>query len=326
MHATQAIVPTAPSVRTSPLVSIGVPVYNGVPYLAQALRSLQAQTYPDIEIVISDNASTDETEALCRELAANDLRIRYERSPRNRGLVWNHRNVLAMARGEYFMFAPYDDYFAPSYVEACVMALEREPRHSYVFAETVLVDAAGGRIGREISRQRLDDPSPSVRFWDVLVVQGGINFYGVGRRETWNRIGDYIAVPRGERIMLAEMSLNGSLGILPADLYFRRIHDGQITALRRDRRSEAMVLDPDRPGGPLGTIPAILVRYFLGYVSAICRAPLSTAERWRSSRALCRWFMRGLPGLAVHDARTKGLAIEASGTGTLPEGRSGIGY
>lgn len=309
-----------------PLVSIGVPVYNGVPYLQEALDSLRAQTYEAIEIVISDNASTDGTEALCRALAAEDPRIRYHRSERNRGLVWNHRNALALARGEYFMFAPYDDHFAPTYVERGINLFDREPCHAYVFAETVLIDAKGERIGRELARQRLTDPSPSARFWDVLVVQGGINFYGLARRDMWNRIGAYVAVPRAERIMLTELALHGTFGILPADLYFRRIHDGQITALRRDRRKEAMVLDPDRPKGPRSTVAIIVAEYFLGYVAAILRAPLPIPERIRTLRALLRWFLRAVPGLGVRDVRTKALAIESSGAGSLPEGRIGIGY
>lgn len=309
-----------------PLVSIGVPVYNGEPYLQQALDSLRAQTYASIEIVISDNASTDGTEARCRALAAADPRIRYHRSERNRGLVWNHRNALALAEGEYFMFAPYDDHFAPTYVERAVELLQREPGHAYVFAETVLIDADGERIGRELARQRLTDPTPGVRFWDVLVVQGGINFYGLARRNLWNRIGAYVAVPRAERIMLTEMALHGTFGMLPTDLYFRRIHEGQITALRRDRRKEARILDPDRASGLRGTVAVIVAEYFMGYVRAIIRAPLPIAERMRTLRALLRWFFRGVPGLDVRDARTKGLAIETSGGGTLPEGRVGIGY
>lgn len=315
-----------PTNLSRPLVSIGVPVFNGAPFLAQALDSLRAQTYQSLEIVISDNASTDDTEALCRALAAEDPRIRYHRSARNRGLVWNHRNALSLARGDYFMFAPYDDHFAPTFVECAVDRFDREPGHAYVFGETVLIDAAGGRIGRELARQRLADPSASVRFWDVLVVQGGINFYGMARRDLWNRIGAYVSVPRAERIILAEMALHGTFGVLPAELYFRRIHDGQITALRRDRRREALVLDPERAHGPRGMVAVIVAEYLLGYVAAILRAPLPLATRLRTLRGLLRWFLRGVPGLNVRDARTKGLAIEPSGEGALPDGRIGIGY
>ncbi len=59
-----------------PKVTIGMPVYNGVDYMAEALDSIRAQTYTDFEIVISDNGSTDETVALCQDYAARDTRIR----------------------------------------------------------------------------------------------------------------------------------------------------------------------------------------------------------------------------------------------------------
>jgi len=60
-----------------PRVSIGVPVYNGERYLAQALESIFAQTYQNFELIISDNGSSDGTEAICRGYAAADSRIRY---------------------------------------------------------------------------------------------------------------------------------------------------------------------------------------------------------------------------------------------------------
>jgi glycosyltransferase involved in cell wall biosynthesis len=66
-----------------PLVSIGVPAYNGAQHLAEALESARSQDYPNLEIIIVDDASTDKTEAICRRFAAIDPRIRYIRSPRN---------------------------------------------------------------------------------------------------------------------------------------------------------------------------------------------------------------------------------------------------
>jgi glycosyltransferase involved in cell wall biosynthesis len=68
-----------------PRLSIGLPVYNGEEYLAESLDALLGQTYEDFELVISDNASTDGTQELCRKYAARDSRIRYLRLPRNIG-------------------------------------------------------------------------------------------------------------------------------------------------------------------------------------------------------------------------------------------------
>ena len=69
----------------SPRVSIGMPVYNGAAFLKESLDSLLSQTYGDFELIISDNASTDETESICRSYAAGDPRVRYQRQEENRG-------------------------------------------------------------------------------------------------------------------------------------------------------------------------------------------------------------------------------------------------
>jgi glycosyltransferase involved in cell wall biosynthesis len=93
-----------------PLVSIGMPVYNGEKYLRQALDSLLTQTYENFELIISDNASTDGTQEICLEYAARDKRIQYHQNIYNRGAVWNFNKVLELASGEYFMWAAYDDF------------------------------------------------------------------------------------------------------------------------------------------------------------------------------------------------------------------------
>src|ERR687886_314645 len=96
--------------RTSrPLVTMGMPVRNGERYVEEALRSLLAQSFGDFEIVISDNASTDRTGAICRDYAAMDRRIRYRRQAANIGLANNLNAVVEMAYGRYFLMTHYDD-------------------------------------------------------------------------------------------------------------------------------------------------------------------------------------------------------------------------
>lgn len=309
-----------------PKVSIGVPVYNGARFLERALDSLLAQTFQDLEIVISDNASTDETEAICRRYAARDPRVRYWRSPTNRGLVWNHRRVLAMATGEYFMFAPHDDWFEPEYVERAAATLDAHPDVSYAIAETILVDEDGVEIGREIARQRFDDPSPSTRLWDILVVQGGINWYGLTRRALMGKIHAYRPLPRGERIVLGELALWGPYHRMDGDLYYRRIHGTQLTSLRFDRRAETRALDPSRTGGLRGTIPVLLAEYILAYVSAVTTAPIGWTERIRGYGRIAHWVVSHLPGFGLSDPRAHELDIRRTGEGRLPDERKVVGY
>jgi glycosyltransferase involved in cell wall biosynthesis len=91
------------------LVSVGIPVYNGERYIAAALDSVLAQDYPHVEIVISDNASTDRTRAICKQYARRDPRIRYRRNQQNLGASANFKKVAKLARGEYFTWLAADD-------------------------------------------------------------------------------------------------------------------------------------------------------------------------------------------------------------------------
>jgi glycosyltransferase involved in cell wall biosynthesis len=109
----------------TPLVSIGIPVYNGERSIRQAIESVLGQTYQNLEVIISDNASTDNTERLCQEYAARDKRIQYYRNPVNVGVIANFRRVFELSSGDYFMWAAADDVRPTIAVENCVAALLR---------------------------------------------------------------------------------------------------------------------------------------------------------------------------------------------------------
>ncbi len=110
---------------TGPLVSIGLPVYNGEPFLEQAINSLLRQTFENFELVISDNASTDRTAAICESHAQRDPRIRYVRQTTNIGAMANFRYVLDQARGRWFMWAAGDDFWDPKWIERLHSRLAR---------------------------------------------------------------------------------------------------------------------------------------------------------------------------------------------------------
>ena len=94
-----------------PRLTVGLPVYNGEKYLAESLDALLGQSYGDFELIISDNASTDATEAICREYAAKDPRITYLRQPANIGATPNHNFVFEQSHTELFKWASYDDLY-----------------------------------------------------------------------------------------------------------------------------------------------------------------------------------------------------------------------
>jgi glycosyltransferase involved in cell wall biosynthesis len=127
-----------------PLVSIGMPVYNGARYIREALDSLLGQTFTDFELIISDNASTDSTEAICREYAAKDQRIRYIRQSQNLGASGNFKFVLDEALGEYFMWAAHDDRWDRKFVEMMVQILDSDSKAGLAFCDVITRDIING--------------------------------------------------------------------------------------------------------------------------------------------------------------------------------------
>ena len=134
-----------------PRVTVGVPVFNGESFLAETLDSLLNQTFSDFEIVISDNASTDRTEEICRAYAARDPRIRYYRSDANRGAAWNHNRVFELARGEYFKWNSADDLCAPEFLARCVAALDEDASAIMVCSNVLVSDDYGEAVRTEAS-------------------------------------------------------------------------------------------------------------------------------------------------------------------------------
>lgn len=115
-----------------PLVSICIPTYNRRMSLERAVDYARKGTYRNIEIIIADNCSTDDTEKYCNKLCSQDARIRYYRQSKNVGPNANFNFVMKMAIGKYFMFHADDDYLETDFVERCVKFLERND--SYVLA------------------------------------------------------------------------------------------------------------------------------------------------------------------------------------------------
>lgn len=137
-----------------PQVSIGMPVYNGEPFIREALDSLLAQTLTDFELIISDNASTDGTEAICREYAARDARIRYVRQAENRGPTANFQFVLDEAAGEYFMWGAADDVWDREWIaELLPLTITSQ---CLVYGRVTTIDGAGKSIPHPANGRNFD--------------------------------------------------------------------------------------------------------------------------------------------------------------------------
>jgi glycosyltransferase involved in cell wall biosynthesis len=165
----------------APKVSIGMPVYNGEAFIREALDSLLMQTYADYELIISDNASTDGTEAICREYVVKDARISYVRQAKNRGYAANFQFLLDEALGEYFMWMAADDILSDEYyLDHLIKKMEYNV--DYVFPDVSIIDSAG-----KILQSNLMHPFDSAKTrFDFAKASTSINsyqVYGVFRTE-----------------------------------------------------------------------------------------------------------------------------------------------
>jgi glycosyltransferase involved in cell wall biosynthesis len=209
--------------QSEPLVSIGMPVYNGEPFIRQALDSLLAQDYEHFELIISDNASTDRTQEICLEYAACDRRIRYYRNSENLGALANFNRVLALAKGEYFMWAAHDDLWSPNYVSICARALSASPQAVLCTTSAYIMDALGNVIARYEEDIDSLDLTRVERLRKVIAnIARNTSFYGLFRRAILERVA-FHAFYGSDHVFLAEASLYGDFVRVPQSLFYSRV-------------------------------------------------------------------------------------------------------
>jgi glycosyltransferase involved in cell wall biosynthesis len=278
--------PTAPLQTDGPLVTIGLPVFNAGRYLAECLTALVGQTYRNIRIIISDNASTDDTLSICDEYAARDARIAIVRVDKNRGAAWNHRRVLELAKGKYFHWQGADDWIAPTFVAACVAALEGNSDAVIAYPLTTVIDDEGFVVRKTSDRLPLGAPDPAVRFAALLSPWSITHspFYGLMRVAATAALPPYGAFLASDRTFLAELALRGSFVQVEEYLMFRRYHAKHATQTEESEREHA---DPES-AHKLGPREFRVLREHLG---SACRAPASPIRKLRYLGSVGAWVI-----------------------------------
>jgi glycosyltransferase involved in cell wall biosynthesis len=132
-----------------PLVSICIPACNAERFIAETLRSALAQTYPNIEILVSDDASTDQTRAIVERYTDRGVGLLVH--SRNLGMCGNWNAVIRASTGKYVCKLDADDMLAPEYVSEMVTVMENHPDVSFAHCACKLIDIDGKFIGYERS-------------------------------------------------------------------------------------------------------------------------------------------------------------------------------
>lgn len=207
-------------------VSLAMPIYNGEQYVEETIRSILAQDFTDFELIITDNASTDRTEEICRGFAARDARIRYVRNERNLGASANYNLGLSLATGEFFKWCACDDLISPNCIGALVSALEQDPEAIGAFPKTECIDETGAvipTVGKPLPDRK--GLTPAQRFMRG-VREGGTMFeiFGLFRRDVLHKTMLHLPYYGSDRALLAEIALLGEFIRVPAATFFNREH------------------------------------------------------------------------------------------------------
>lgn len=208
---------------TTPKVSVGLPLYNEERRLRCTLDLLLDQTFADIEVILSDNASTDATEALCRDYVARDPRVRYLRNDVNLGSYRNFNRVFAAASGRYFVWVAAGDRWERDAVARAVEIMDRDPAVVLCYSAVKIADSEGNVQSILRDQFKVDSDSPAERLL-VLVRELDLcnSFYGFMRRSALESTGllrsDVFAA---DVVLLAEMALRGKFVQLDEPLFHR---------------------------------------------------------------------------------------------------------
>lgn len=273
-------------------VSIGLPVYNGERYLEVAVRSVLAQSWADLELVICDNGSTDRTESICRMFAGQDPRVHYHRNAANIGAAGNFCRTFELSGGAYFRWLSADDFIGATSIEKCLALLECHDDAALACTRTVFVDESGAEMRAYDEVQALEHATAFDRFRAAFEQDPWCNaVYGLARRDTLVKTGLLGAFPGSDKALLVELAMHGCILEVPEPLFFRRIHPEAYSygvSSARDREFYA-----PGSGRPTAAMPRAW-RHTIANARAVARSPAGGADKLRMLVHLARqaWWQR----------------------------------
>jgi glycosyltransferase involved in cell wall biosynthesis len=283
--------------QQKPKITLGLLVYNGERYLGQTIDSLLSQTYGDFDLLVSDNASTDGTEDICRSYTALDRRIAYVRQRENIGATANFNYLASRASTDYFKWCAADDLIAPAYLANCVEFLESRPDFVLCHSNTRTIGFDNSELPNDIIKssgacERIPiglnkEYRPWQRFRDVLLGNTAVmDQWGVIRTALLQDTGLLRVCVGYEKVVMAALSLRGRFAELPQQLFSYRIHpDSFSSRIAEDARQEWC-----NPAVEQTTYPRL--KYLDGYFDAINKSRLSLGQKMLCRMAVGRYLLQ----------------------------------
>jgi glycosyltransferase involved in cell wall biosynthesis len=283
---------------------MGVPVFNGEAGLARCLDSLLNQDYPNLEIVISDNGSTDGTAAIAERYRLADSRIRYFRTEQNFGAPWNFNRVFELSSGKYFAWAAHDDQRERTFVSACAARLEVAPAAVLCAGHAAVSIEPSDDILYVTRFDGVDGTSDVVhRYRETLRRLPPTAFYGLYRSSALRKTAMFRPVIATDLAFLQEVMIQGPIIQVPQVLFRYRARKAWNT-IHQDTR---FFLGIDTK--PWWYVPFVML--FLDQWTRLMRAPVSLRVRARLAVVL-----------VLHHARQIAVKAILKGAGALcPDAR-----
>lgn len=197
-----------------PKVTIGIPVFNGERFVERAVRCFLEQDFDDLEVIVSDNASTDATLEICKNIAAGDPRLIVLTSEQNRGAAPNFNRLVDVAKGSYFKWAAHDDWCSQDFISATVACLDANPEAILSYAPMGVEDDSGNIFRwKDQILPGLESEDPRRRYREMLwhLEDPTQLIFGLMRTDVLRRTGCIPNTPEPDRVLLNELALHGPI-------------------------------------------------------------------------------------------------------------------
>ncbi len=275
-----------------PIVSIGLPVYNGEDFVAETMDSLLRQTFGDFEIIISDNASTDKTAEICLNYAEKDSRIKYFRNSTNLGAAENYNKVFRLSEGKYFKWAAHDDCYEPEYIEKCLEKLVQNENAVLCYTQRIIIDETGNMQEKVKDELVLDSPSPAERFGKFLKIFRYHTIhcdpvFGLIKSSELAKTPLIAKFPTSDMTLLAELSLLGVFCEVGEYLFLRRRHAKMSTKMNPKPSQRLAWFDPSLKG----KVQYPRWRWLAEFMRSVKRTEIGISEKIKCYLHIALWTL-----------------------------------
>lgn len=296
--------------EAGPMLTIGMPLYNGEEYVAAAIESILGQDYTDFELVISDNASKDASLEIALGYQRVDSRVRVHSSPENRGAAWNFNEVLRLAEGRYFKWAGHDDLLLPGHLSASMGAVEDSPQGNILwYTRSYLIRDDETERREWEDRMHLQQDSPADRLDHYLRNVNLVNYvFGVWDIEALRASSGLGSYASADLVLLAELAIAGKFFEVPDRLFLRRVEE--TASHRASGRYEGFAawFDPANQSRLVFPVSRVLREL----LRAVGSSGASPAEKRTMRKSVLQYAIRKKGALAREIARAPSVMVRTA--------------